>query len=246
MVKIITLVTKFIVVTIAALLMVSCNLVTNINSITGSGHVTTEKRIVNGDFKNIEVGNAIDLVLEQSDKVEIIVEADDNLQKEITTKVENGKLVIACKYSSFINITSKKVIVRAPIIEGIEANSASTVNSKSTIKAATFKIDASSAASLDLNIEAEKIICDTGSGSTIDLKGKAISLQTNSSSGSSINAGELLVNDIKSEASSGSIQSLQPLVSLDAEASSGANISYKNKPKSLKKSESSGGSISQE
>jgi len=246
MVKIITLVTKFIIVTLTALLFASCNLSTNFNSITGSGNVTTEKRIVNGDFKSIEVGNAIDLVLEQADKVEIIVEADDNLQKEITTKVENGKLIIGCKYSSFLNITSKKVIVRAPIIEGIEANSASTVNSKSTLKASEFKIDASSAASLDLNIESEKIICDSGSGSSIELKGKAIQLQTNSSSGSSINAGELLANDIKSKASSGSIQSLHPLVSLDAEASSGGNISYKNKPKSLKKSESSGGSISQE
>jgi len=129
----------------------------------------------------------------------------------------------------------EKVIVRAPIIEGIEANSASTVTSKSTIKSSWFKIDASSAASLDLNIESEKIICDSGSGSSIEIKGKAISMEVESSSGSSINAGELLANDIKAKASSGSIQSLHPLVSLDAEASSGGNISYKNKPKSLKK-----------
>lgn len=246
MVKIITLVTKFIIVTLTALLFASCNFVSNINSITGSGNVTTEKRIVNGDFKTIEVSNAIDLVMEQADKVEIIVEADDNLQKEITTKVENGKLVIACKYSSFINITSKKVIVRAPLIQGIEASSASTVTSKSTLKASEFKINASSAASLDLTVESEKIICDSGSGSSIDLKGKAISLQANSSSGSSINAGELLANNIKSEASSGSIQSLHPIVSLDAEASSGANISYNITPKTIKKKESSGGSISLE
>lgn len=246
MIKIITLVTKFIIVTLSALLFASCNLSTNFNSITGSGNVTTEKRIVNGDFKSIEVGNAIDLVIEQGDKVEIIVEADDNLQKEITTKVENGRLIIGCKYGSFINIKSKKVIVRAPIIEGIEANSASTVTSKSTLKATVFKIDASSAAALDLNLESEKIICGSESASSIVLKGKVNSLQTNSSSGSSINAGELLANNIKSEASSGSTQSLHPLMNLDAKASSGGTISYKNNPENLKKSESSGGSITQE
>ena len=83
-------------------------------SIEGSGNVTTEKRNVQGDFKSIEVSNAIDLVIEQSDKTEIIVEADDNLQKEITTNVENGNLLFACKYNSFNNITSKKVTVKMP------------------------------------------------------------------------------------------------------------------------------------
>ena len=244
MIKIIALITKFIIIILTALLFASCNLTTGGRSINGSGHVTTEKRIVNGGFKSIEVGNAIDLVIEQSDKVEIIVEADDNLQKEITTTVENGKLVIACNYNSFKNITSKKVIVRAPIIEAIEASSAATVNSKFVIKSSIFKVDASSAATLDLNIESEKIICDSGSGSSIQIKGKAIRLETSSSSGSSINADDLLANDIIANASSGSIQSLHPLVSLDAEASSGASISYKNNPKKLKKEESSGGSIS--
>ena len=246
MVKIITLVAKLIIITLTALLFGSCNLVSNINSITGSGTTTTEKRIVTGEFKSIEVSNAIDLVIEQADKVEIIVEADDNLQKEITTKVENGKLIIGCKYSSFINIASKKVIVRIPVIEGVDASSAATVTSNNTIKSSVFKIDASSAASLDLTVEAEKVICDSGSGSSIDLKGKAISLQANSSSGSTINAGEMFTNDIKSEASSGSIQSLHPIVSLEAKASSGANISYNITPKTIKITENSGGSIRQD
>jgi hypothetical protein len=51
-------------------------------AITGSGHVTTENRTVQGEFKSIEVSNAIDLIIEQSNKTEIIVTADDNLQKK--------------------------------------------------------------------------------------------------------------------------------------------------------------------
>jgi len=107
MLKVITLITKFIVITLMALLFGSCNQ-NVLNSITGSGHVTTEKRTVTGDFKNVEVSNALDLVIEQSDKTEITVIADDNLQKEITTKIENGVLVISCNKGNFINISSKK------------------------------------------------------------------------------------------------------------------------------------------
>ena len=116
MVKIITMITKFIIVTLTALLFASCNFSANMKSIRGNGHVTTEKRIVQGDFKSVEVSNAIDLVIEQSDKTEITVEADDNLQKEISTKVENGVLIISCDYNSFINIKSKKVTVKMPLI----------------------------------------------------------------------------------------------------------------------------------
>jgi hypothetical protein len=60
-------------------LFASCNQSINL-AITGSGHVTTENRTVQGEFKSIEVSNAIDLIIEQSNKTEIIV-ADDNLQK---------------------------------------------------------------------------------------------------------------------------------------------------------------------
>jgi hypothetical protein len=50
-------------------------------------YVTTENRAVTDDFKSIEVANAIDLVVEQSDKASITVEADDNLINGITTKM---------------------------------------------------------------------------------------------------------------------------------------------------------------
>ena len=78
MLKIITLITKFILVALTALLFASCNHSINLNSIEGSGNITTEKRTVEGNFKSIEVNNSIDLVIEQSDKMEIVVEADDN------------------------------------------------------------------------------------------------------------------------------------------------------------------------
>jgi hypothetical protein len=88
MIKIITLITKFILVLLTALLFASCNYNLNLKSIT-AGNVTTENRAVTDDFKSIEVANAIDLVVEQSDKASI-KEADDNLINGITTKIENG------------------------------------------------------------------------------------------------------------------------------------------------------------
>jgi hypothetical protein len=246
MLKIITFITKFVVITLMALFFGSCNGLGNINSITGSGHVTTENRMVTGDFKNVEISNALDLVIEQSDKTEIIVEADDNLQKEITTKVENGVLVISCKFGNFINITSKKITVRMPVIEGIEASSASTVNANTTLKGSNLTLASSSAANINLTTEYESVQITTSSASNQTIKGKALRVEASASSGSVIDAADLLANEVTANSSSGASAVVHPIVSIKAEASSGGNIRYNNVPKSIQKEENSGGSIYQE
>tara|TARA_R110000868_G_scaffold145993_1_gene366593 strand:+ start:14867 stop:15607 length:741 start_codon:yes stop_codon:yes gene_type:complete len=243
MLKIITVITKFIVVALTALLFASCNYSVNSKSIRGSGNVTTENRTVEGDFKSIEVSNAIDLVIEQGDKKEISVEADDNLQNSITTKVENGVLIVACDYNSFINIESKKVTVRMPIIEELQASSASSIRSINTLKGEKISLRASSAATINVKIESDNITSKSSSGSTISINGMALTLEAIASSGSTINANELLSNDVTAKSSSGSSIHVHPIVSLKAKASSGSSITYNNTPHSIEKNASSGGSI---
>lgn len=243
MIKIIIHITKFIIATITALLFASCNF--NMNTIEGSGNVTTEKRIVEGDFKNISVRNAIDVVIEQSDATEITVEADDNLQKEIITKVENGTLIIKCKFSSFRNITMKKVTVKVPSLEKIEASSASTVQSKNVFQGENIDLESSSAATMDLNIESDNISATSSSGSSINVQGKALKVQTKASSGATVDAAKLLANEVNADVSSGGSINVHPIVTLKAEASSGGHINYDITPKTIEKKSSSGGSISQ-
>ncbi len=239
MIKIITIITKFILVTLTALLFASCNQ----NSIKGSGNVTIENRRIEGTFKSVEVSNAIDLVIEQADNTAISVEADDNLQKHITTKVENGVLIVWCDYNSFLNIGSKKVIVKMPIIEELSASSAATISNSNTLKSENISIRTSSAAMINIKLKSDNIHCKSSSGSSITLEGLALNLEAISSSGSSINADSLLVNDVTTKSSSGSTISVHPIVSLNAKASSGSNISYENQPKTIRKLVHSGGSV---
>lgn len=243
MIKIIIHITKFIIATITALLFASCNF--NSNSIDGNGNVTTEKRIVQGDFKNICVSNAIDLVIIQSDSTEITVEADSNLQKEIVTTVENGTLVVKCKFSSFRNITKKKVTVKMPAIDKIEASSAASVSSKGVLQGQDINLEASSASTMNLNVESDNITCETSSASSIKIEGKALKIRISASSGSTIDAKKLFANEVQADASSGSNISVHPIVSLKAEANSGGSINYDIAPKTIEKTSNSGGSINQ-
>ena len=248
MIKVITLITKFIIVALTALLFASCNSNHSIHfgkGIDGNGNVTTETRSANGDFTSVKASNGLDVVLVQSESKSITVEADENLQKHIITKVENGVLVIETD-QNIDESKSKKITVKLPEITDLQSSSGSSIRSLNVIKGEGIKIKASSGSEIEVALEVDTIICESSSGSTIKINGKALSLETASSSGSEIDAAKLFANDVTAQASSGSSINLHPIVSLNAKASSGSSIDYNHVPKKITKAESSGGSVSQE
>lgn len=255
MLKIIALITKFILMALTALLFGSCIKYETNETINGSGNLTKEIRNIEEDFKKIEAHNNIDVTVEQSDEIEVIVETDAVFQKEITTEVKDGTLVIGCKQSksSFSifgykcnytkNIPVKKVIVRLPKIEVLEANSAATIENIGVLKSENISLSTSSAAKMDVNIESDIINAKSSSGSSLKIKGLALQFEISASSGSTIDAEELLANEIFAESSSGASVSVHPIVILKADASSGSSIHYNSAPKTIEKKSHSGGSI---
>jgi hypothetical protein len=244
MIKIITWITKIIITVITALFFSSCHI--DYNTIKGSGTITTENRTISEKFTGIDVSSAIEVTVEQADKVEVIVEADDNLLNTIKTEVKNGKLVISNESYVTIRNGTRRVTVKMPIIEDLEASSASSITNKNTLKGNQIFIKSSSAGSIKLDLEMDAITCKSSSGSSIELKGLAMQLDTQASSGSTTKCFKLLANSIVADASSGSSIDVHPIVSLKAEASSGASIEYNSVPKNLQKKSSSGGSVEQD
>lgn len=246
MLKVITFIAKYIVITLMALLFGSCAKFGDINTISGSGNVTVEHRPVTADFKNIEISNALELVIEQSDKPVIIVEADDNLQKEITTSISNGVLTINYKSGNHVNVTKNKITVKMPVIEGIEASSAAVVTSNGILMGNNLILVTSSAASVNADLEYEKVQLTGSSASNQKIKGKALQVEATTSSASVIDSKDLLANDVKASASSGGSIHVHPLINFSGEASSGGSIAYSGTPKSIQKEENSGGSVYQD
>lgn len=243
MIKVITIITKFIVVTLIALLFASCNFSVNSNPrMKGNGNITTEKRSVSQDFKNIEVKNGIRVIVEQSDNKSITVETDENLQKNIITKVENGILIIESD-RSYNSEETPVVRVEMPVINGLDASSGSKITSKGTLITENINVKSSSGSEINIKVEADAITVESSSGSAIEVNGKALKLETSASSGSEINAKNLLTNEVISKTSSGSSTSVYPIVKLDAKASSGRNIRYYNTPKTIIKINYFGGSV---
>ncbi|HWS59399.1 MAG TPA: head GIN domain-containing protein [Flavobacterium sp.] len=245
MIKLITIITKFIIATILALLASSCNS-SNIfgDGIKGSGNITTETRTANQDFKNIDVSNGIKVIVEQADTKFITVEVDDNLQNHIITKIENGVLKIEAD-KNYNSTETPTVTVKMPILNELSTSSGSLLVSSKVIISDFLNAKSSSGSQMNIEVEADAITLESSSGSSIEARGKTLKLETSSSSGSTINAKKLLSNEVSSQSSSGSSTSVYPIIKLEAKANSGSSITYHKKPNSISKEENSGGNVSE-
>lgn len=243
MIKLMIHLTKVIIAAFVALLFGSCTMSFNGKSVTGSGNVVSKERNVK-DFTKIELKRGLDCEVKQSETFKVVVLADDNLQEGITTKVENGTLIIDSEYNNYNNVKSKTIQVFMPIIDVLETTSGSSLKTSGTIKGNNIHLKSSSGSSLEAEVESENLTLESTSGSTLTASGKAIELKTLSSSGSTIDATNLLANNVNAQSSSGSNTEVSPIVLLKAQASSGSSIEYAKTPKTISKQESSGGSVS--
>lgn len=247
MVKLLVFCTKIIAATIAAILFSSCHIkdIDFGNGIDGNGNVSKQTRNVENNFSKIEVSRGLNVTLEQSETYFVEVEADQNLLEHITTRVENGTLIISSD-ENIDEAKAKNILVRFPLLNSLEATSGSSVSTNGIFTGTDVTIKTSSGSEAILALEIDNITCESTSGSTLKIRGKALQLNTASSSGSSIEAQELLANDVISQSTSGSSTNVNPLVSLNAKSSSGSSIDFKGSPKTVIKEESSGGSVSKE
>ena len=232
---------KFVCLLLVSTTFLSCGVIET-KSITGSGNVIKQTRNVS-NFTGVSAGSGINVTVSMADAFEVVVEADDNVQQHLITKVENNVLVITSEYGNYRNVT-RNVMVKLPVLKSLNVSSGASLRSSGVLRGENVSVETSSGSLADVAIEADHVIAESSSGSTMNLSGKALLLDTDSSSGSSINAGKLIANDVTSDVSSGSSTSVHAAVSIKADASSGASVTYGGNPKSVVVEESSGGSVS--
>ncbi len=246
MIKFITFRKKVITLVIIAVIFSGCNANINLgDGIDGNGKVVNQTRNIGTNFSKIDANSGLNVIIEQSEAYFVEVEADENLQSHIITKVENETLVITTD-ENIDEATAKNIRVKMPKLSDLESSSGASVKVIGVFAGNEITVKTSSGSETNLDLEYDKIAFQSTSGSTLNARGKALRLTTRSSSGSSIDARELFANDVNSESSSGSSTNIHPIVSLVGKSSSGSSINYTGSPKTVSKEESSGGSISKD
>lgn len=162
-------------------------------------------------------------------------------------KVSNGTLKVRMK-NSFKNWKnadngSMNVQISCKNLEAISGSAAADISGGTSIKSTNFKVNASSAAEIDLNLEVNNLDIDASSGADVSLKGNTQKLSVDISSGADLKAYDLKAENVRVDASSGADAKVFASKEIDADASSGADISYKGDPTKEKIKSSSGGDV---
>lgn len=219
----------------AMLLLNACNIKE------GSGNIVSETRTTGG-FDGVRVGGGFEVDITKGETHSVIIEADDNLIRNIETNVNNGMLVIKSRNNS--RNAHLKAIITTPELNRVDASASANVDVKGAFTSpGDVHYEASSAADIKADIITPEVNTNASSGGEITLTGRTRKFKGSASSGGVIDAKNLLSEISTADCSSGGTIKVFASVQLDASASSGASIVYKGGGK-VKKSVSSGGSVS--
>jgi hypothetical protein len=213
------------------------------NSKTGSGNIIKETRSI-GSFKSIDASNAVHVDVTMGAKESVVVEADDNIMPYVETNISGGTLKI--KLRGINNLTNATINVHVTMqdVNGLNASSAASIESKGMLTGSgKIDLESSSAAKVDVELDAPSVTASASSAGEINAKGRTKSIDADASSGASVKAQGLHAENARAEASSGASVSVFASVSIDGTASSGGDVKYTGGAATMKVNESSGGSV---
>jgi hypothetical protein len=142
------------------------------NKVTGNGKQLSETREITG-FSEISLEGAFNVILKQSDKESVTVEADENIVPLIHTEVENGTLKVGMKdNTTFQNMGKLEVTIFLKTITGIKTAGAGSLVSSDTLHVTDLKMDLNGAGATDLKIMADKLTVNSQSVGALQLSGK--------------------------------------------------------------------------
>lgn len=176
---------------VSAVLFFSC---ININGITGSGNIVTEKRNAE-HFNGIKVSGSIDIEVRNGNVSFAEVEADDNIQSYIITEVKDGIFTARFKSNTSFTNTHAKVYVTALSLQKISVSGSGTVTSVDTIKNnSTVEFNISGSGDIKVYTDAPSIKAHIGGSGNIVLKGR-----TKNFDGTIQGSGDLKCHDLLAE-----------------------------------------------
>jgi hypothetical protein len=207
----------------------------------GNGKVVSEERAP-VQASGVKVSTGIDVYLTQGDKLNLVVEADENLHDYIITEVKNGILDIYTD-ANIRKAEMKRVYVTLKTINSVSTSSAGDIIGESPVETDDLKISASSAGDIKLEVYADNIDANISSSGDVTLTGEAGFIEADLSSAGDLNAYNLKVKEADVSVSSAGGADIFVTEKFIARASSAGDINYKGDPKNVDAHSSSAGGI---
>lgn len=202
----------------------------------------TETRNI-GPFTGVKAAEGIDVYLKKGDKESARVEVTGTDPSNVLTEISGSYLKIHMRDGNYRGNVNAKVYVTYVKVNKLSASSAGSIFSEGPIRSTEMEVSASSAGTVEINIETVSLSASASSAGDMELTGKAKSAFFECSSAGVIDAYDLEAENVEGDASSAGNIKLSVTKSLEARASSSGTIRYRGNPDKNNTSSSSGGSV---
>jgi len=163
------------------------------NKVHGNGHVVTQERDIQADFEGVKVKGSFNVFVTQNKGNFVKVEADENLQEHITTKVKKNQLVISPEKNIY-KAKKLNIYVGMEVIKTLAVAGSGDLKAETDITSDELAVTVSGSGDIDLpEVTTDQIsISVAGSGDIV------IGGQTNDSSISIAGSGDVAAGKLES------------------------------------------------
>jgi hypothetical protein len=195
-----------------------------------------------GSFTGVKVSEGISVYLKKGEKESAKIEVTGTSPSNVITEISGSYLKVHMRDGNHRNVNAK-VYVTYVSVQKLYASSAGSIYSSETLKGNDMEINASSAGTIEVLVDAGRLEASASSAGDIEIQGKARNVLMDASSAGEVDAYDLQAMDAEVEASSGGAVKLSVSNGIDARASSGGSIRYRGNPDKSNTTSSSGGSV---
>lgn len=216
----------------------ACN---GFDCVNGSGNQVSQNRSTDS-FTKIETSGSMKIVLKQDSASNVRIIADDNIQREIETRVHGNTLVIDMK-GNFCDSGPITVYLSSENYEGIDASGAVEIESDGKLNVNDFELELSGSSKVSLDLNAATMRTSSSGASEINLRGQAGSHNLDLSGSSSVKALDFVVGKYRIESSGASDSRINVLNELNVSSSGSSDIQYRGNPARITNDDSGASSL---
>lgn len=222
----------------------------------GSFAQTTKKTLELGEFKAIYNNSNYTVMLKQTNKQEVIVEAESDIYALTTVAVENGILMINVDrkpdnpnksvWAKIDNIKlnpTMKVYVSVKNINELQVNGLGKIISENSLSAPALNLSVSGSGSIDLDLKGDYLKAEVSGSGKILLKGYATSIDALVSGSGAIHAFSCTLDNAKVKVSGSGDCEVTAANSIDALVLGSGTVKHKGNTKTTTKKVYGSGSV---
>jgi hypothetical protein len=194
----------------------------------GNGKITKQDRNVS-TFNSIEISGAYSVFVKQDSVQSVSVEADENLQSLIRTKVENNKLIIENE-KNIHGSKDLKIYISVADLNDISISGDVELSSDGKIKTKEMNVDISGVGKLNMIVELQSLSIGCSGSGKLNISGTADNVNADLSGASDINAFDLAAKYFKLSSSGAGKANINVSDKLDIDISGASTVNYKGNP----------------